>query len=51
MSKNRSASKGAAQDKNRFTAKDAAELTVELVVVTPVCWLVRNWFGRLIDVI
>ena len=33
----------------RYTPKVAALDTVEIVVVTPVFWLLRNILGRLLD--
>ncbi len=35
--------------KKTYTPLDAALDTVEIVVVTPVFWLLRNTLGRLLD--
>jgi hypothetical protein len=37
--------------KKRYTAADAAMDTVEIVVVTPVTWLLSKTVGRVFDVL
>jgi hypothetical protein len=36
--------------KKRYTATDAAKDTVEMVVLTPVVWLLGNTVGWVLDV-
>lgn len=40
-----------AKAKKPYTATDAVKDTVEIVVVTPVCWVFEKTVGRLLDAV